>query len=355
MSQSGYRPSIVSLVGAVLDDRYQILSILGEGGMGAVYRAQTPDGHLVAVKVLHEELGDNPELRERFQREIQALFALQHPNVLAAHDFGIVNGSPYLVMELLEGQSLDKFIEENPPSPENALLIMRQILTGLAFAHSMGAVHRDLKTENVFITRGPDGNYLAKLLDFGLVKFTDDQKWGSAKKLTMQGSVFGTPAYMAPEQCVGAPADARTDVYSAGCILFELLTGEWPFMEESQMGMFQAHLTRTPPTLTATRDDLAFRPELEQLLATSLQKKPQDRFPDARAMLAALDAIPWPGATTKGAAQAAAPSAVAAAQPAGGLGAPVSIAPPKKSNVGLFVGLAVVALVVLAGLFAFLK
>ena len=297
MTQPGYRQSIVSLVGAVLDDRYQIESILGEGGMGAVYRAKTTDGNHVAIKVLHEELGDNQELRERFQREIQVLFALQHPNVLAAHDFGIVNGSPYLVMELLDGQPLDGFLESNPPTPENALLVMRQILTGLAYAHSMGAVHRDLKSENVFITRGPDGNYLAKLLDFGLVKFTDDQKWGSARKLTMQGSVFGTPAYMAPEQCVGAPADARTDVYSAGVILFELLTGEWPFMEETQMAMFQAHLARPAPTLAATREDIAFRPELEQVVKTALQKKPQDRFPDAKTMLAALDAVPWPGAT----------------------------------------------------------
>lgn len=293
MSQD-YRPSVVSLIGHVIDGKYSILSILGEGGMGAVYRAAGPDGQHVAIKVLHQELGDNPELKERFQREIQALFALKHPNVLAAHDAGVVDGSPYLAMELLEGVPLDKYIEDSPPDPATAMYVMRQVLSGLAFAHAKGAAHRDLKAENVFLSRAPDGSPVAKLLDFGLVKFTDEAKWGNSRKLTVQGSVFGTPAYMAPEQALGQNTDARTDVYSAGCILFELLTGEWPFMEETQMMMLQAHIMKKPRLVSETRLDLAVRPELEDVIQRAMAKKPADRYPDAGAMMAAIDAIEAP-------------------------------------------------------------
>jgi serine/threonine protein kinase len=336
---AGYRPSVVSLVGATLDGRYQVLEILGEGGMGAVYKAVTPENQHVAVKVLHEELGDNEELRERFEREARALFRLEHPHILAAHDFGVVDGSPYLVMELLRGLPLDKYIEETPPDPPTALAIARQILTGLAFAHSHAALHRDLKSENVFIQVNADGTRVAKLLDFGLVKFTDDNKWGAAKKLTVQGSVFGTPAYMAPEQCIGAATDARSDVYAIGVIIFELLTGEWPFMEETQMAMFQAHLVKPAPTLVATRPDLRFRPELEELVAKALAKNPDHRFQDAQSMLAALDAIPHPAATSATIPMAPTPSSAPAAA-------------PKRSVLPIFIGAGLVGLVAL-GLLVF--
>lgn len=337
---SGYRPSVVSLVGTTLDGRYQVLEILGEGGMGAVYKAATPEGNHVAVKVLHQELGDNEELRERFEREARALFRLEHPHILAAQDFGVVDGSPFLVMELLQGMPLDKYIEESPPPPETALAIARQILTGLAFAHGHAALHRDLKSENVFIQTNPDGSRVAKLLDFGLVKFTDDSKWGAAKKLTVQGSVFGTPAYMAPEQCIGAPTDARSDVYAMGVIIFELLTGEWPFMEETQMAMFQAQLVKPPPTLTATRPDLRFRQELEDLVAKALAKNPDHRFQDAQSMLAALEAIPHPAATSVKIPTAPLPSAA---------GAPAQGAKQGLPMVAIGVGIAVLVVLAIVG------
>ncbi|MFW6023422.1 MAG: serine/threonine-protein kinase [Myxococcota bacterium] len=288
-----------ALLGRVLDDHYRITARLGEGGMSVVYRAERDDGPPVAVKVLHEELGDDPDQRERFEREARALFALQHPNILEVHDFGIVEGNPYLVMELLEGSSLDVLLEEGPPDPATALDIARQFLAGLAFAHEQGVLHRDLKAENIFIQRAPDGRFIAKLLDFGLVKFVDDGRWGEARSLTTQGMIFGTPAYMSPEQTTGAPTDARTDVYSAGVILFELLTGIWPFMEEDRVSMFRAHFTKAPPTLAETHEDADFDPALEAVYQKALAKKPDDRFPDARAMLAALEAVPEPAARPK--------------------------------------------------------
>lgn len=290
------------LLDRVLEGRYRVVRKLGEGGMGNVYLAEVEGGGRVAVKVLHDHLVSDADQKERFEREARALFGLDHPNILHVHDFGVVNGLPYLVMELLDGVTLDRMIEESPPDPETALEIARQVLSGLAFAHGQGVLHRDLKTENVFIARTPGGKLTARLLDFGLVKFVDDDRWGSEERaLTAFGEVFGTPAYMSPEQATGAPVGPTTDVYSMGVVLFELLTGAWPFMEETRVEMFRAHMMRPPPSLAETNPEVEFRPELETLVKRALAKEPKDRFPDAGAMLAALEAIPKPAAQRRGA------------------------------------------------------
>ncbi len=296
------RPTVMNLIGATLDDRYEIIALLGEGGMGAVYRARQQGGPDVAIKVLHEELGDNTALRERFEREARALFGLEHPNILHVVDFGVHDKRPYLAMELLDGQPLDRLIEDGPLPPHEAYELGQQVLRGLAFAHANGVLHRDLKAENVFVTTSSDGRTVAKLLDFGLVKFTDDERWGSSSNLTTQGAIFGTPAYMAPEQCTGASIDTRGDVYSAGVILFEIFTGVWPFMEETRVKMFQAHLGKTPPRLSDATEGRVFRHELESVVARALAKNPNERFRDAQAMLAAFEAVPQPVATRAGAA-----------------------------------------------------
>ena len=294
------RPTVMRLIGAVLDQRYRILSLIGEGGMGAVYKAEQVDGPPVAIKVLHEELGDQPELRERFEREARALFGLDHPNILHVTDFGIVDGNPYLAMELLEGQPMDKLTEDGALDPELAYELARQMLDALAFAHANGVLHRDLKSENIWVSRDAQGRPCAKILDFGLAKFTDDDRWGSSKKLTVQGSIMGTPAYMAPEQCAGAPVDTRGDVYSAGVLVFEMFTGVWPFMEETRMLMFQAHFAKPVPPLAEAADHLSFRPELDALIQKAMAKKVDDRFQNAGEMLAALTAIPRPCAVPAG-------------------------------------------------------
>jgi eukaryotic-like serine/threonine-protein kinase len=287
-------------LGRTLDGRYRITQRLGEGGMSVVYRAEQPSGPPVAIKVLHEELGEDADLRERFEREARALFALQHPHVLEVHDFGIVDGNPYLVMELLEGTPLDAMLEHGPPPPDVAVDLARQLMRGLAFAHAQAVLHRDLKSENIFVRREPDGRFVVKLLDFGLVKFVDQGRWGEARTLTTQGMIFGTPAYMSPEQTTGGPTDARTDVYSAGVILFELMTGLWPFMEEDRVAMFRAHFTKPPPTLSETSETHDFHPALEAIVQKALAKAPEDRFADAGEILAALEALPNPVARPKG-------------------------------------------------------
>lgn len=307
----------MNLIGAHLDGRYVLESLLGEGGMGAVYRATDLQSQsAVAVKVLLEELGDDAEIRERFEREARALFGLSHPNILGVHDFGLVDGRPYLVMDLLEGGTLDELLEEQGNlSLAAARPLFRDLLEGLAYAHAQGAVHRDLKSENVHV--GTKENPKVTILDFGLVKFTDDERWGSGHKLTMMGSVFGTPAYMSPEQCTGAQTDARSDVYAAGVILFEILSGEWPFMKETRLEMFKAQLMEPPPKVSEYLSQPA--PGLDEYIARCLEKLPGKRFADAGEMLAALPDGTAPLAAPVPAAAPASVTAPPSAQPSSGM------------------------------------
>ena len=212
-------PQPDSLIGRKLDGRYEVLGRLGEGGVGVVYRArQVHLGREVAIKVLHQDAAAIPEWRRRFEREAQALSALAHPNVVPVTDSGIDSGVPFLVMELLQGKTLADLLKEGPLPLWRALDIARQLLRGLAFAHGKGIVHRDLKPANVFLQELPDQADHVRLLDFGMVKFLEKADSGPmADTLTRVGVVFGTPAYMSPEQAKGGPADARTDVYAAGC------------------------------------------------------------------------------------------------------------------------------------------
>jgi serine/threonine-protein kinase len=215
--------------------------------------------------------------------------------VIEVRDYGVHAGQPFLVMELLQGRTLEELVVDHTPTPTEGIELAKDVLRGLAFAHQRGVLHRDIKSENVWVSW--DGQrWRAKLLDFGLVKFEDDKKWGAANKLTMQGSVFGSPAYMSPEQATGQPLDARSDVYSAGIVLYELITGAWPYEAESPVEMMRMHLIDPVPPLASRRAGLAVRPELEAVVGTALAKKTAARFPSAVEMLAALEAVPSPGA-----------------------------------------------------------
>lgn len=292
------------LVGQVIDGRYRIVSLLGAGGAGAVYRAEQMGGApMVALKLLHDEYGEDADSRERFQREARALSGLQHPNIVGVVGFGLTAiaeqpAVPYLVMELMDGMPLDAFLEQHLPPPALALDLARQVVAGLAYAHSQGVLHRDMKAENVFVARLPDGTFCAKILDFGLAKFVDDQRWGPAQKLTMMGAVLGTPAYMSPEQGTGGAVDMRSDVYSTGIVLFEALTGTWPYLGEERMEMLRLHLMAPVPKLSESKEGLEVRPELQAVLERAMAKLPEQRFANAGEMLRALDAVPQPAAWT---------------------------------------------------------
>jgi serine/threonine protein kinase len=283
------------LIGRVLDARYRIEDVLGTGGVGVVYRAEHLKlRHQVAIKVLHDQLGSIGELRARFEREGQALSALNHPNIVAINDFGIHQGMPYLVMELLKGRTLADLIDDDGPPPmEIAIEIARQILRGLAFAHDRGIIHRDLKAANVFLVSLPDAPHHVKLLDFGLAKIYSPEAEGSTDPtLTKSGTILGTPAYMSPEQAAGSVVDIRADVYSAGVLLFETLTGRYPFEAATRADMLRAHMLEPVRTLESARPGLRVKKDLEELVQRAMAKERRDRFASAGAMLEALDALP---------------------------------------------------------------
>ncbi len=287
------------MIGRTLAGRYRVDGVLGQGGVGVVYRATHVDiGRLVALKVLHPEYGAIPETKRRFEREARALSALSHPHIVSIADYGIAGGMPYLAMELIEGRTLADLLDDDGPPPiDTALDIERQILRGLAFAHARGILHRDLKPANVFLQELPDDPHHVKLLDFGLAKIVSDDESAEAEPtLTRSGTILGTPSYMAPEQASGSVVDARADVYSAGCVLFELLSGRVPFVAPTRGEVVRAHLVDPVPAPRSVRPGLEVTPALEALLDRALAKDRADRFVDAGAMLEALDALPRPAA-----------------------------------------------------------
>ena len=259
---------------------YEIQSPLGAGGMGEVYRARDMRlGRDVAIKVLPAMFSRDPDRLRRFQQEAQAVAALNHPNILAIHDFGEHQGSPYIVTEFLEGETLRGLLEAGAVPVRKATEWAGQIARGLAAAHDKGIVHRDLKPENIFITR--DGR--VKILDFGLAKLTPEAVTPDAATLashTQPGVVLGTVGYMSPEQVRGQTADHRSDLFNLGAILYEMLSGKRAFRGETSVETMSAILKEDPPDLTETGRKIA--PALERIVRHCLEKNPEERFQSAR-------------------------------------------------------------------------
>jgi TolB-like protein/Tfp pilus assembly protein PilF len=262
--------------------RYEVLSRIGAGGMGEVYRARDLRlGREVALKVLDAGLLQDAKSIARFEQEARLAGSLDHPNVLAVHDVGDHEGKPYLVSELLEGVTLREQLSSGPLSPPRAVAIALQIAQGLAAAHEKGIVHRDLKPENIFLTR--DGR--TKILDFGIAKLLPAVREhaltkGGADPQTMPGTLIGTVAYMSPEQVRGEAVDARSDLFSFGCVLYELVSGRSPFAGNTPMEKAAAVLHRTPPPLP-----LEVPPALASVVGRCLQKSAGDRFQTARDLI----------------------------------------------------------------------
>ncbi|MCB9594634.1 MAG: serine/threonine protein kinase [Sandaracinaceae bacterium] len=280
------------MLGLVIDERYRIERQLGEGGIGRVYVAHNLRlGRDVALKTLLTRYESVPVLKERFSREAAALASLSHPNIVTVTDFGVWDGTPYLVMELLKGEDLSVLLmRPDPLHPIRALRIIRQMVRALAYAHEQELVHRDLKPQNVFVRAlGPYDDHV-EVLDFGLARFMSDA-WKNAPKLTAQGALIGTPMYMAPEQASGHDVDASADVYAAGCVLFESLTGRRVFDGKNQGDIIRAHMLEKPLSLVETDPGLQVTPQLEALVARCLEKSPSRRYPNGRALLEALDAL----------------------------------------------------------------
>jgi eukaryotic-like serine/threonine-protein kinase len=259
--------------------------------MGEVYRARDPRlGREVAVKVLPSAVSADSDRIRRFEQEARAAGALNHPNLLTVFDTGLHDGAPYLVFELLEGRTLRQVLGTGALAPRRALDHAREIAHGLAAAHEKGIVHRDLKPENVFVTT--DGR--VKILDFGLAKLhpaidPDGLRRESTTRseLTDPGTVLGTVGYMSPEQVRGHPADQRSDVFSYGSVVYEMLSGRRPFSGETAAEVMSAILKEDPPELASP--DV---PDgLQRVVRRCLEKRPEERFQSARDISFALEAI----------------------------------------------------------------
>lgn len=283
----------MSLAAGTKLGRYEIRSQIGEGGMGEVYLAEdTKLNRKVAVKVLPTAFSQDAERLRRFEQEAQAASALNHPNILVVYDVGTHDGSPYVVSELLEGETLRQRTSGASLAQRRVIDYALQVAHGLAAAHDKGIVHRDLKPENLFVTR--DGRI--KILDFGLAKLTGaaDTELSQTSIPTRRvdtdpGKVMGTVGYMSPEQVRGRQADHRSDIFSLGVILYEMLSGKRAFRGDSAVETMNAILKEDPPELSQTNQNIA--PALERVVDHCLEKNPEERFQSARDLAFALEAL----------------------------------------------------------------
>jgi serine/threonine protein kinase len=289
-----------SLVGTTIAAKYFVHQLLGRGGMGDVYKATLLGAdRVVALKLLSNAARADPTLLRRFEREAAAASRLRHPNTIELVDFGTAeDGLPYLATEFVPGRTLAQVIVAEAPLPAaRTVHLLAQVLAALADAHARGVIHRDLKPANVMVDPLRDPAGFVKVLDFGIATLADPSSGGD-DRLTGRDVVFGTPAYMSPEQIRGEPLDARSDLYSAGVMLFEMLSGVTPFEAPTSMAVAAKHLTDPAPRLADRRPGLELPPALEALLSRALQKDPAHRPGSAEEMraelVASLAALPEP-------------------------------------------------------------
>src|SRR6187402_503202 len=305
MSKSSRPPGgeIDPRIGSMLAERYRIDALVGEGGMGRVYSAE----HVLmrkrlAVKVLRRELTRVPEVVARFEREAMAAGNIEHPNVVAATDFGkLPDGAVFLVLEFVSGHSLRDEIAKGPFQVDRALHVARQIASALSAAHAQGIVHRDLKPENVMLVeKGGDPDFV-KVLDFGIAKVPLGDAVGTGAKrgnpITKAGMVFGTPEYMAPEQALGQTVDGRADLYALGVILYEMLSGSRPFSSQSQVGILGQQLSKSPPKISDRAPGIVVPPAVEAVAMKLLQREAAERYGSATEVVDVINRLlaPIPG------------------------------------------------------------
>ena len=283
---------ITELIGRIFDSRYQITEQIGRGGMGAVYKAvHLSMNQVVALKVLGKEMSADDKQVQRFYHEARASSRLKHPNTIKVFDFGRAEeGQLYLAMEYLEGQTLTQLLRRETAFPvTRAIKIARQITKSLAEAHMNGLVHRDLKPDNVFITHIHGEEDFVKVLDFGIAKFLEGNP--EHERLTQAGLVCGTPLYISPEQALGRSLDGRSDLYSLGVILFEMVSGSPPFRADTPVALVMRHIHDAPPSLTEINPGIVIPRSLHELIFRLLDKDRGKRPVSAEELLQILESV----------------------------------------------------------------
>jgi serine/threonine-protein kinase len=277
--------------GRLIAGKYRLDKLIARGGMGAVYIGTHVDlNRPVAIKLLLPNYNPDEQAFERFRREAYTASSVTHPNIVHIYDFGVLpEGEAYIIMEFANGVTLrDRLREEGQlPIPE-AVSIVRQIAAGMDAAHNSGVIHRDLKPSNIILTRDHSGNLLIKIIDFGIAKMSEQLSAGDAT-LTITGTIVGTPRYMSPEQCGGEKVDARSDIYSLGIILYEMLAGRPPFEGDSAVALAVKHLKEPPPPIEEFRSDID--PLLKSLVEDCLSTNPDERPQTASELASRLDMI----------------------------------------------------------------
>jgi serine/threonine protein kinase len=277
-------------LGKIVDGRYRVIEVLGRGGMGVVYRVEhLRMGKIAAMKVLHRDLASDPEVIKRFEHEAAAVSKLHHPHTVQVFDFGAAQDALYLIMEYVRGLDLGNIIKRDGPLPwSRAAPLLAQICGALQEAHELGIVHRDLKPENVLITRTTRGRDYAKVLDFGLAKLDERQ---APKEMTDRQQIVGTPYFMSPEQIRGDDVDARSDIYSCGAMMFEVLTGQHLFMGSTAVGVLTKHLTTEPDAPSMRAPNMGIDPRVDHLCRKALAKDPSERWQSAALFAEAIEEV----------------------------------------------------------------
>lgn len=286
--QAGSTVSVTEMgTGGLLAGRYEIRQQLGEGGMGVVYRAYDRElKELVAIKTLRPELVGDPTLLERFKQEIRLARQISHPNVVRTHDLGVTDGHYFITMEYVEGTSLDQLIKRKGPLPlEVTLTVGRQLCRALEVAHAQGVVHRDIKPQNLVV----DAQGFLKVMDFGIARLVEGRQAARGPGLTADGTIIGTPEYMAPEQLMGQPVDGRADLYAAGIVLFECATGQRMITGDSFGTVLLKQVQEPPPDPRSIVPGLPA--EFSALVLKALAKEPESRWQTATELQQALDRI----------------------------------------------------------------
>jgi serine/threonine protein kinase len=287
-----------SLLGTVLDNSYEVISIIGHGGMGVVYKARhTLMDRIVAIKMLKSTLISDSMSVKRFQQEVKASARIDHPHAITVYNFGISpEGLPYIVMDFLQGNSLAEVIKaEGHVEVDRGVKIITQACEALAHAHKQGVVHRDLKPSNIVLTEYDEDPDFVKVVDFGVAKLMGGTAEG-AQRLTQTGEVCGSPVYMSPEQCMGQELDLRSDIYSMGILIYETLTGKLPLIGRTMVDTMSKHVSEMPPSFSKVRPDLYIPERIEQVVMRAMAKDPADRHQNMDELREDLEnAIPKPG------------------------------------------------------------